>query len=40
MHLMMVSGPDQSNKLSMLQGDDESVSPGSPQDTLRGWLYN
>ena len=28
----MASGPDQGNELSVLDGDDGSVSPDSPQD--------
>ena len=32
---MMVSGPDQSNELSMLDGDDGSISLDSVQDI---WL--
>ena len=35
----MESGPDQSNELSMLNGDDDSVSPDS-QDIWKDWLYN
>ena len=31
--LMMSSGPDQSNELSVPDGDDGSISPDSPQDT-------
>ena len=34
--LIMVSGRDQSNELSMLDGDDESISPDSPQDFWMG----
>ena len=34
--LIMASGPDQSYKLSMLDGDDGNVSPDSPQDVWRG----
>ena len=29
---IIVSGPNQSNELSMLDSDDGSVSPDSPQD--------
>ena len=29
--------PDQSNELSKLDGDDESISPDFPQDMLREW---
>ena len=29
-------GPNQSNKLSVLDDDDGSVSPDSPQDLLKG----
>ena len=31
-----MSSPDQSNDLSMLDGDDGSLSPDSPQDILDG----
>ena len=34
--LIMASGPDQSYKLSMLDGDGGNVSPDSPQDVWRG----
>ena len=30
--LIKVSGTDQSNELSMLDGNDRSISPDSPQD--------
>ena len=36
----MVPGPDQSNELSMLDGDDRSVSPDSPHDIWKDCLYN
>ena len=32
----MASSPDQSNKLSVLDG---SIVPDSPQDILMNWLY-
>ena len=32
----MVSGRDQSNELSVLDGNDESISPDSPQDFWMG----
>ena len=35
----MMSSPDQSNEPSMLDGDDESVSPDS-QDIWKDCLYN
>ena len=31
----MVSGSDQSNELSVLDGDDGSISPDCPQDIWR-----
>ena len=34
--LTMASDPDQSNELSMLDGDDGNVSPDSPQDSFEG----
>ena len=33
-------GSDQSNELSTLDADDESVSPDSSQYIWRDWLYN
>ena len=33
--LIMVSGPDQSNELSLLDGDDAGSSSDSPQDISR-----
>ena len=33
----MVSEPGQSNELSVLYDDDESIPPDSSQDTLRGY---
>ena len=36
----MVFAPDQSNELSTLDGDDGSISPDSPQDIWKDWLYN
>ena len=36
--LIMVSGPDQSNTLNVLDSDDGNVSPDSPQDIWRDWL--
>ena len=36
----MVPGPDQSNELSVLDGDGGSISPDFPQDILKDWLYN
>ena len=38
--LTMVLGPDKSNELSMLDGDDQSISTDSPQDIWRYRLYN
>ena len=35
----MASSPDQSNELSVLDGDDGNVSPDS-QNNSRDWLYN
>ena len=35
---IIVSGPNQSNELSMLDSDDESVSPDSPQDIWKIWV--
>ena len=36
----MVHGPDQSDELSVLDGDDGSVSPDFPQNIWKDWLYN
>ena len=36
----MVFDPDQSNELIVFDSDDESTSPDSPQNILKGWLYN
>ena len=38
--LITASAPDQRNELSMLDGNDASISSDSPQDIQRGWLYN
>ena len=32
----MPSSPDQSNELSLLDGDNESISPDPPQDIMEG----
>ena len=36
----MLYGPDQSKELSIIDGDDGSASPDSPQAILSNWLYN
>ena len=36
----MASVPDQSNELSVLEGDDGSVSPDFLYHILKDWLYN
>ena len=38
--LIMMSNPDQSDELNVLNGDDGSTSPDFPQDTLTEWLCN
>ena len=36
----MASVPDQSNKLSVIDGDDVTVSPDFLYHILKDWLYN
>ena len=36
----MVSDPDQSNEISVLDGGDESVSPDFLHIILKDWVYN
>ena len=38
--LIMVSVPNQSNELSMLDSDDGSVAPDFLYHILKDWLYN